>query len=120
VARISGVGSGYHLTKQLPGTFIVVRRAGDVWRHLVDSQISGHPSTATFTPRLQLQALDRSPIATAAETAPTWRRSSPKTNSPKHILPAQDFLGELVERSQTLDHRTVKLDGGAADFTAIS
>ena len=36
-AGISGVGSAYHLTKQLPDTtFRRAGRAGDLWRDLVD------------------------------------------------------------------------------------
>ena len=100
-AGISGVGGAYHLTTQCPGQDVCrAGGAGDVRRHLVDTQVSRHPFRQRPAHlRLPLQAVD--------QRADRHRRRNPHLHERRdrgerpgatYPLPAQDRAGLLVSR----------------------
>ncbi len=94
-AGISGVGSAYQLTKQLPGTSLCrARNTGELRRHLVDPSLSRHPLRQRSAHlRLQLQALGRpADRERRRDSSPTWARSSPRTVSTSISATSTRFL----------------------------
>ena len=108
-AGISGVGSAYHLTKQLPGTTFVVLEeqetfGGTWWTHQypgIRSDSDLHTFGYSFKP------WTGPPIATAAEIRAYMGEVIDENDLDEaHPLPSSHHLGELVERDQSVDHRS--------------
>ena len=107
-AGISGVGAAYHLTKQCPGTSFVVLETqegfGGTWRTHRYPGIRSDSDLYTFGYRFK--PWTSAPIATAAEILNYMGEVIEENGLGRHIrYRAPDFLGALVERGQSLDHR---------------
>ena len=107
-AGISGIGSAYHLTKQLPGTSFVVLEeqatfGGTWWTHKypgIRSDSDLHTFGYSFKPWIG------PPIATAEEILAYMGEVIDENDLARHIrYKHQHQFGELVERDQSLDHR---------------
>ena len=107
-AGISGIGSAYQLTKQLPDKSFVILESqesfGGTW---LDPQISGHPLRQRSSHlRLQLQAMGRAADRELGGNQDLYGRGDRGERSRKaHPLQAQDRTGELVEHDQSVDGR---------------
>ena len=102
-AGISGIGGGYHLTHQCPGTsFVILEAQDELRRHLAHPPLSRHPLRhRPLHLRLPLQALDRAADRDRGGDPQVSRRGDRRERSrPAHPLPAPDRARALVERAR--------------------
>jgi len=84
-------------------SFVVLEDRRRFWRHLVDPQISGHPSYNRPSQRaLQLQALDRSADATRRIFRAYMGEVTPKRTSQHSRATAHDFLASWSSEANLL------------------
>ena len=103
-AGISGVGARLSPDQAVSRQELRrARNAGELRRHLVHAPLSRHPlGQRPAHVRLSLQAVAGAPIATAdGDPDLHGRGDRGERPRPPYPLPAQDLLGELVERRRT-------------------